>query len=113
MLIDDLVEYCDEQYQSGECGACTGKDRCVNECDGNCKLCLDDIHFHEQQRRTQYNCERLLYYYVCRYSYKYCSSQYSTKSSINIFIPTQLSYYFINQCNICRQPLYCIKRILG
>ena len=43
MLIDDLVEYCDEQYQSGECGACTGKDRCVNECDGNCKLCLDDI----------------------------------------------------------------------
>lgn len=73
MLIDDLVEYCDEQYQSGECGACTGKDRCVNECDGNCKLCLDDIHFHEQQRRTQYDCERLLYYYVCRYSYKYCS----------------------------------------
>ena len=49
MLIDDLVEYCDEQYQSGECGACTGKDRCVNECDGNCKLCLDDIHFHEQE----------------------------------------------------------------
>ena len=48
MLIDDLVEYCDEQYQSGECGACTGKDRCVNECDGNCKLCLDDIHFHER-----------------------------------------------------------------
>ena len=73
MLIDDLVEYCDEQYQSGECGACTGKDRCVNECDGNCKLCLDDIHFYEQQRRTQYDCERLLYYYVCRYSYKYCS----------------------------------------
>ena len=73
MLIDDLVEYCNEQYQSGECGACTGKDRCVNECDGNCKLCLDDIHFHEQQRRTQYDCERLLYYYVCRYSYKYCS----------------------------------------
>ena len=22
--------------EEGECGACTGKDRCVNECDGNC-----------------------------------------------------------------------------
>ena len=52
MLIDDLVEYCDEQYQSGECGACTGKDRCVNECDGNCKLCLDDIHFHGKDIET-------------------------------------------------------------
>ena len=84
MLIDDLVEYCDEQYQSGECGACTGKDRCVNECDGNCKLCLDDIHFHEQQRRTQYDCERLLYYYVCRYSYKYCSEIIYALSQLNL-----------------------------
>lgn len=50
-----------------------GRERCTNECDGNCKLCLDDIHFHAHQRRTKYDCERLLYYYICRYSYKYCS----------------------------------------
>ena len=73
MLIDDLIEYCDEQYQNGICEACTAMDSCTRDCDGNCKNCLDDIHFHYNQRRTQYNCSRLLNYYVCRYSYKYCS----------------------------------------
>ena len=73
MLIDELIEYCDEKYQNSECGECTGLERCTNECEGNCKWCLDDIHFHKRQRRTQYDCKRLLYYYVCRYSYKYCS----------------------------------------
>lgn len=73
MLIDLLVDYCDEQYRNGECETCTGLNRCNDECDGNCKLCLDDIHFHYNRRRLHYNCERLLYYYICRYSYKYCS----------------------------------------
>lgn len=73
MLIDDLIEYCDEQYKNGICEACTAMDSCTRDCDGNCKNCLDDIHFHYNQRRTQYNCSRLLNYYVCRYSYKYCS----------------------------------------
>lgn len=39
----------------------------------HCKECLDDIHYHEHQYRDEYDCERLLDYYVCRYSYKYCS----------------------------------------
>ena len=34
---------------------------------------LDDIHYHGHQYRDEYDCERLLDYYVCRYSYKYCS----------------------------------------
>ncbi len=25
MLIDDLIEYCDEQYQNGICEACTAR----------------------------------------------------------------------------------------
>lgn len=62
MLIDDLIKYCDEQYQNGVCWACTGKERCLSECDGNCKICLDDIHFHRNERRKYYDCERLLYY---------------------------------------------------
>ncbi len=46
---------------------------CERECGYNCKDCLDDIHFHHHTYRDEYNCERLLDYYICRYSYKYCS----------------------------------------
>lgn len=75
MLINELVEFCDEEYQSGECFSCTAKKQCDEDiiCGENCKICLDDIHFHNHVYRDDYDCERLLDYYVCRYSYKYCS----------------------------------------
>lgn len=84
MLIDDLIEYCDEQYKNGVCWACTGEEKCSSECDGNCKLCLDDIHFHTNERRNHYDCERLLYYYVCRYTYKYCSEMIYALKQIDL-----------------------------
>lgn len=73
MLIDELILFCDEGYQNSECIPCSAKTVCKGECGSNCKQCLDDIHFHHNIYRDEYNCERLLDYYVCRYSYKYCS----------------------------------------
>lgn len=73
MLIDELVSFCDEEYQNSDCFPCTAKTICEGICGEHCKECLDDIHFHEHQYRDEYDCERLLDYYVCRYSYKYCS----------------------------------------
>lgn len=73
MLIDELVSFCDEEYQNSECFPCSAKVMCERECGYNCKDCLDDIHFHHHTYRDEYNCERLLDYYICRYSYKYCS----------------------------------------
>ena len=72
MLIDELVSFCDEEYQNSECFPCSAKVMCERECGYNCKDCLDDIHFHHHTYRDEYNCERLLDYYICRYSYKYC-----------------------------------------
>ena len=71
MLIDELVSFCDEEYQNSECFPCSAKVMCERECGYNCKDCLDDIHFHHHTYRDEYNCERLLDYYICRYSYKY------------------------------------------
>lgn len=68
MLIHDIIDYCDIAYRHYHCNKCTG-----HNCSHNCKKCLDDIHFHTNQIRTKYDCEKLLYYYICRYSYKYCS----------------------------------------
>ncbi len=73
MLIDELVSFCDEEYQNSECFPCTAKTICEGTCGEHCKECLDDIHYHNHQYRDEYDCERLLDYYVCRYSYKYCS----------------------------------------
>lgn len=66
-----LLIFCDADYDSIECNC----DDCSNAtiCNHNCKKCLDDIHFHNNQLRSDYSCRKLLDYYVCRYSYKYCS----------------------------------------
>lgn len=60
MLIDELVSFCDEEYQNSECFPCSAKVMCERECGYNCKDCLDDIHFHHHTYRDEYNCERLL-----------------------------------------------------
>ena len=73
MLIEKLVNFCDEEFQNSECSPCTAKKMCDVDCGENCKNCLDDIHWHSHKYRDEYDCERLLDYYVCRYSYKYCS----------------------------------------
>lgn len=71
MLIDEIINYCDKEYSSTGCECANCKSTYI--CQKNCKNCLDDIHYHKNNIRTDYNCKRLLNYYICRYSYKYCS----------------------------------------
>lgn len=70
VLIDEIVNYCNKEYINCSCLNCTGKN---HSCAKNCKDCLDDLHYHKNCIRDDYDCERMLDYYVCRYSYKYCS----------------------------------------
>lgn len=69
MLIDEIVDFCDNEYSSYVCTGCHNHHLCQQDC----KKCLDDLHYHKNTIRTDYSCEHLLDYYVCRYSYKYCS----------------------------------------
>lgn len=66
MLIDDVVDFCNCNYRNTCC-----PDYDDAEC--NCKDYLDDIHFHRNLLRKNYDCERLWDFYLCRYSHKYCS----------------------------------------
>lgn len=68
-LIDEVVSFCDEEYRNHICRGCENKTSCNNDC----KICLDDLHYHTNNIRNDYSCEHLLDYYMCRYSYKYCS----------------------------------------
>lgn len=47
MLIDELVSFCDEEYQNSDCFPGTAKTICEGICGEHCKECLDDIHYHE------------------------------------------------------------------
>lgn len=92
MLIDEVVSFCDEEYRNSECLYCSAKEMCERKCGYNCKVCLDDIHFHRHIYRNEYNCERLLNYYVCRYSYKYCSEMIYALRQLDL---TQYPYFHI------------------
>lgn len=80
MLIHNVIEFCNNEYSSKKCTGCGNSKIC--ECD--CKNCLDDLHYHRNKLRTGYDCEHLLDYYVCRYSYKYCSEIVHALSQIDM-----------------------------
>jgi hypothetical protein len=63
-----LLSYCNQSYNRPE--VC---DDCQNPCPetGNCETCLETIHFGTEER--QYNCTNILYFYVCKYIFKYSS----------------------------------------
>ena len=73
MLIDHIVNFCDGMHKlhvdgnpCDECNHPTG-------CQGDCKNCLDEVHWMKPEGRFDYDCDHLLYFYTCRYSHKYTS----------------------------------------
>lgn len=78
MLIDEVIVFCDTNYKAyGEDGNCTECNHPSGVCSGSCYNCLRDIHYSEASKgkvcKTVYDCERMLYHYVCQYSYVYAS----------------------------------------
>lgn len=80
MLIDTIVDFCDKKYVSlfGKCGNgdCTHPS---GGCSGSCYNCLHQIHQpsadekQRQQQKLMYDCPKMLYHYVCQFSYLYAS----------------------------------------
>ena len=73
MLIDEMLEYCKDDY-SNKNRACTDCNHTC-ECPGDCSVCLYQIHYKHSEpgARHSYNCRFLSDYYVCKYSFKYTS----------------------------------------
>lgn len=77
MLINEVIEFCDKQYTSfgNTCGQEEG--RCTHpsgHCSGSCYNCLYEIHYPGRavnNSKKLYDCPKLLYHYVCQYSYLY------------------------------------------
>lgn len=75
MLIDEIVDFCDEQYSSEDtthiCSDCQHQ----NKCSGGCKQCLEEIHYPSKYPfgKKDYDCCNLINFYVCDYTHKYAS----------------------------------------
>ena len=77
MIIDRVVNYCDEMYTKYKrtcgCGKCNHPS---GECSGNCYNCLYEIHYPSRAKepaKKLYDCQKMLYHYVCQYSYLYAT----------------------------------------
>ena len=78
MLIDELLKFCDTQYDNY--GTLCGCDICNHpsgKCSGECWNCLYQIHFpgrfDVQSVKKTYDCPKMIYHYVCQYTYIYSS----------------------------------------
>lgn len=82
-LLDTLTTFCAGQFHVyGEwCKHCTHPS---GECSGSCLKCSEEVNFHKPGGRTDYNCQKFMYYYVCRYSWKYCSEILYALEQINL-----------------------------
>ena len=74
-LIKKVIEYCHDKYINSNCGECDHINGCPDECSGNCKTCLEEVHYPGRypNGKKDYDCERMLYFYVCDYTAKYTS----------------------------------------
>lgn len=73
MLLDYIVDACYKEYQQASTGNCIICSHPI-ECPGNCKSCLDQVHFPNRYvGKKEYDCLNMLNLYVCNYSHKYCS----------------------------------------
>lgn len=99
MLIDDIVDFCDKKYSTygSKCG-CGHCNHPSNNCSGSCYNCLYQIHFPGRFCSTPikklYDCPKMIYHYVCQYSYLYSTELLCAYSEETDYL-RDYSYYHI------------------
>jgi len=83
MLINKITDFCKDEYESfsnvNRCENCSHRYVCPKELNTdctNCKACLEEIHYHKDYGKTDYDCYNMINFYVCCYSFKYASELY-------------------------------------
>lgn len=74
-LIKTVMRSCHESYKNEECENCNHVNGCPGVCEGNCKNCLEQVHYPGRyiNGKKDYDCIRMLQFYVCDYTPKYTS----------------------------------------
>lgn len=81
----------DDFCRRGSCQNCSSNNAFSDEredCYGCCLECSEEVHYGQSWRnapfRSEYDCQKLVYYYTCRYSWKYCSEIMYALESIDL-----------------------------
>jgi hypothetical protein len=107
MLIDKLIELCDENYtEYGDTCGCIKCNHPFGQCSGNCWNCLYQIHypgrFADQTIKKVYDCTKMLYHYVCQYSYIYSSEILYAFSEHKDFLSSYDKFHLMSiACGAC------------
>lgn len=74
-LFKKILKYCHHQYIHGQCNKCNHYSCCPGTSEGNCKQCLKEVHYPNSypHGRKDYECDRMINFYVCDYTAKYAS----------------------------------------
>lgn len=74
-LIGEVIKNCHHKYTQSNCTQCRHQGGCPGECEGNCKNCLEEVHYPGKHPNgmKDYLCERMLDFYMCDYTAKYAS----------------------------------------
>lgn len=101
MLIDHIVDFCDKKYSEfgSDCGC--NEEACNHpsgKCSGSCYNCLYQVHFPGRFPgeiiKKQYDCQKMIYHYVCQYSYLYTTEIMWAIAAERVFI-RGFPYYHI------------------
>ncbi len=74
-LFENVIDFCHNQYISAKCEECGHFEGCPSVKCGNCKQCLEEIHYPYRHPNgwRDYECDRMINFYVCDYTAKYAS----------------------------------------
>lgn len=83
-LFNEIIKYCDEYYiknkQNGiKCSGECSHDYC--NCNGFCSNCMEELTWNKPNGRTNYDCEKLTSYYVCKFLNRFSSEIYHALNS--------------------------------
>lgn len=73
MLLKTIVNHCHSAYIESKCEKCNHPDKCPGQ--HSCKNCLEQVHYPVRypDGKKDYDCDRMINFYVCDYSFKYAS----------------------------------------
>lgn len=107
MYVDKLTQFCDLEYDKMDCK--NSQFAAIR----NCKQCLEEIHAYPSPSDREYDCPKMIYYYVNNFIYRYSSEiQHLFESKNDLF--NSLDKYKILSvgCGPCTE-LFGIKNFIS
>jgi hypothetical protein len=83
-IFEELIKYCDQYYQENKHQGYKCINHCSHDnanCSGFCSSCMEELTWNKANGRTNYNCENLTAYYVCKFLNRFSSEIYHAINS--------------------------------